>query len=237
MDQEEKEASVPKTEADVSQGKREFTIKDSSPTSTEKILSVKGKDGRSINIPESMLSELRFKEKLDQSTVPEKIELGHLRTTSNRNRDFEGTLKQAQRAEMIQRAPLKKDLDKVSKLLKSLQEELADRHKVSDQAMADHQQFLKKLAKGDQEAMTVLSQQKNLMDILSKNGFAMNEYLQKLAKSTKAKDDFDMEEEAPSNKEYMQHQQDLINTIDHNEKDINRIWSELLAEQERIVRL
>lgn len=149
-----------------------------------------------------MLSELRFKEKADKSTVPEKIELSHLRTTSNRNKEFEGTLKRAQRAEMIQRAPLKKDLDKVSKLLKLFQENLEERHKASEQAMGDHSQFLKKLAEGDQEALTVLSQQKNLMDILSKNGFAMKEYLQKLAKTNSPKkDDFDMEEDAPSNKE------------------------------------
>lgn len=79
------------------------------------MLSVKGKDGNTINIPESMLSELRFKQKQDKwatvlktkSTTAEVDPT--LRITTSRDADFEKTLKGVQRAEQIKRAPLKKD--------------------------------------------------------------------------------------------------------------------------------
>lgn len=78
------------------------------------MLSVKGKDGNTINIPESMLSELRFKQKQDKwaSVLKTKgtAEVDPtLRITTSRDADFEKTLKGVQRAEQIKRAPLKKD--------------------------------------------------------------------------------------------------------------------------------
>lgn len=186
-----------------------------------------------------MLSELRFKQTQDKWSTLLKNQITtpvdpSLRLTSSREADFEKTLKRVQRAEEIKRAPLKKDLDKVLKVVGSFIKDLGERVKQSKVTQENHTNFLKKMAATDEEAVNVLSRQERLMEVLAGDGKALKEYMLSLKKNTKKEnnDDFDMDEGAssPTAEEYVNKQKEMLRTIQNNEKDITRIWSELISE-------
>ena len=104
-------------------------------------MTVKGKDGRTVTIPESLIGQLRFKQtdfkdKWDSVINSAKrndvtgLTRG-LRTFKNRDKEFEDTLKKEQIAESFKSAEMKIDKEKIHKILASLVNEITDKQKAS----------------------------------------------------------------------------------------------------------
>lgn len=108
--------------------------------SQEKQMTVKGRDGKTITIPESLIGELRFKQtdfKDKWSNVNNSVPKNDyaitkgLRTAKNRDQEFEEILRRDRIADIIKSAPLKVDKEKIQKILRSLVNEITDKEKSS----------------------------------------------------------------------------------------------------------
>lgn len=149
-----------------------------------------------------MLSELRFKQKQDKWSTVLKTKStvdvdSTLKVNTSRDADFEKTLKGVQRAEQVKRAPLKKDYEKLLKVVGSFVNDLKERVKQTNNIKEGHEHFLKKMAETDEEELSVLTGQKKLMEVLSDDSKALAQYLQAIKKTKKKEnDDFDMDESA-----------------------------------------
>lgn len=143
-------------------------------------MSVKGKDGKTVNIPESLIGQLRFKQtefkdKWDTviHDVPknDEVELTKgLRTSKNREKDFEETLRRDLVAESIKSAHLKVDKDKIKKIMDSLVKEISDQESKSLKKENNYASILKDMATRDPEVVSVISEQKKLMEVLKLDG-------------------------------------------------------------------